>query len=131
MRPLVTSLGQPVARDVTMQRLQSKVLCSATALVKQLSQLRAGDVEAQTLIQRQRQRFHGNQRPLLPPVQDVDVAVVDPESRVGPLDEGIPQCPHQGMLGRKPNRADLGLALGELGEVGWIHPDRTEDSIGT
>ena len=61
MRPLITSLGKPIARDVTMQRLQSKAFGSATALVKQLSQLRAGDVVAQTMILRQRQRFQGNQ----------------------------------------------------------------------
>ena len=62
-------------------------------------------------------RFEGNQRLLLPLVQYVDVAVIYPESRVGSLNEGIPQCPHQGVFCGKPNRAYLGLALVELGEA--------------
>ena len=97
MRPLVAGLDKPIARDVPMQRLQSKALCSATALVKQLSQLRTGDVVGQI------HRFQGNQRPLLLLWQDVDVAVVDPESRVSPPDEGISQCLYQRMLSRKPD----------------------------
>ena len=63
-------------------------------------------------------------------MQDVDVAIVNPESRVSPPDERISQRLDQGMLCWKPDGADLGLALGELGEVGWVHPDCTENSIG-
>ena len=77
-----------------MPGLQAQLLPPPPALGQQAGQLGAGDAGLP--------HWHSAGGRL---VQDEDIPVVNPESRVQLLDQGVPQGLHQGVLGGEPDSA--------------------------